>query len=387
MRRGKAVGMTSARANGVRGKRRQMRARTGGARPTHPAVIVGSLVVIAFGAFALQGVMAPLLLALLLVVSLSPVRSGLIARRVPVPLATTMLALALVSLLAGFGAAMFIALAEFSGLIDQYSAQIDSFAASVGIWLSSLGFSPAQSAAAETALSADDLLALIGSVIGGVLSLGGWAVLLVTALLLLAVDTALVPALAIQMRPVHPRLVSSLSDLAVNVRRYMVTTAALGAAQAVVNGSVLLILGVPGAFLGTVLAFLCSFIPNVGYFIAIIPPVIFGAISGGWPTVVAIVVIYSLVNTVIHSVIGPRIIGNAVALSPTLAFVSLLVWASILGAIGALLAIPLTLFVRAVMVDANPQSRRWRPVSGDYTQTRAIDRALRDERRRAKRPT
>lgn len=69
---------------------------------------------------------------------------------------------------------------------------------------------------------------------------------------------------------------------------------------------------------------------------------------------IAIIVIYGIVNAVVQSVVQPKVVGNAVALSQTLTFFSVLLWAVVLGAIGAILAIPLTLLFRAILVDSDP---------------------------------
>ncbi|MGO7984186.1 hypothetical protein ACC691_40850, partial [Rhizobium johnstonii] len=68
------------------------------------------------------------------------------------------------------------------------------------------------------------------------------------------------PTLLRQLRPTKPLLVHALGKYAHNVRRYMVVTTVLGVAQGLVNWLALAILGVPGAFLWGMLAFLCSFI-------------------------------------------------------------------------------------------------------------------------------
>ena len=141
----------------------------------------------------------------------------------------------------------------------------------------------------------------------------------------------------------------------------MVVTTVLGIAQGIVNWIALVILGVPGAFIWGLLAFVCSFIPNIGYFIAIIPPIIFGALVGGWPTVIAVIVVYGVINAVIQSVIQPRVVGKAVNLSQTITFFSVLFWAVVIGPIGAILAIPLTLLVRLLLVDTNPAMDWIRP--------------------------
>jgi hypothetical protein len=129
---------------------------------------------------------------------------------------------------------------------------------------------------------------------------------------------------------------------------------------------------VPGALLWGLLSFLCSFIPNIGYFIAIIPPIVFGFLVGGWPTAIAVIVVYGLVNAVVQSIVQPRVVGNAVALSQTITFVSVLFWAVVLGPIGAILAVPLTLLVRTVLLDADPRLRLWRPATGDLVGTREV---------------
>ena len=71
----------------------------------------------------------------------------------------------------------------------------------------------------------------------------------------------------------------------------------------------------------------------------------------------AVIAVYCVLNFIIQSVIQPRFVGDAVGLSTTLTFLSLVVWAWVLGPLGALLAVPLTLLVKALLVDADPRSR------------------------------
>jgi predicted PurR-regulated permease PerM len=72
-----------------------------------------------------------------------------------------------------------------------------------------------------------------------------------------------------------------------------------------------------------------------------------------------------VVNLVIQSVIQPKIVGDAVGLSTTLTFLSLVFWAWILGPMGALLAVPMTLFFKAVLVEMDPAANWLAPlVSG-----------------------
>jgi predicted PurR-regulated permease PerM len=64
-----------------------------------------------------------------------------------------------------------------------------------------------------------------------------------------------------------------------------------------------------------------------------------------------------VINFVIQSVIQPRVVGDVVGLSPTLTFLSLVFWAWLIGPLGALLAVPLSLLMRSLLVEADPRGR------------------------------
>jgi AI-2 transport protein TqsA len=70
-----------------------------------------------------------------------------------------------------------------------------------------------------------------------------------------------------------------------------------------------------------------------------------------------VIAVYSVINVVIQSIIQPKYVGDAVGLSTTLTFLSLVFWAWVIGPLGALLAIPLTLLTKALLLDIDPSSR------------------------------
>jgi AI-2 transport protein TqsA len=118
------------------------------------------------------------------------------------------------------------------------------------------------------------------------------------------------------------------------------------------------IIGVPLPVLWAVLSFLTNFIPNVGFIIGLIPPALLALLTGGVPEMLLVIGVYCVLNFVIQTVIQPRFVGDSVGLAMTTTFVALVFWAWLLGPIGALLAIPLTLLVKALLVDVDP-SARW----------------------------
>jgi predicted PurR-regulated permease PerM len=72
---------------------------------------------------------------------------------------------------------------------------------------------------------------------------------------------------------------------------------------------------------------------------------------------VIVILVYGVLNFVLQSLIQPRFIGDAVGLSVTVTFVALVFWAWLLGPLGAILAIPLTLLAKGLLVDIDPRAR------------------------------
>lgn len=291
-------------------------------------------------------------------------------------------------LLAGFTYTLIIAFAQFANMLPTYTSQLADIGTNITKWLASIGIGQAQVQAITAGFNPATIIDFFSSILGSVFSITGALVIILTMLILMSADAVYVPTVLQQLRPRRPELVVALLSYAKSVRRYMVVTTILGIVQGVLNSLALWIMGVPAALLWGLLAFLCSFIPNIGYFFAIVPPIVFGFLVGGWPTVIAVIVVYGIINAVIQSIIQPRVVGNAVSLSQTLTFFSVLFWAVVIGPIGAILAIPLTLMARMLLVDANPSAHWLRPAIGDTSETRKIMKsqdAAKKQERQAKR--
>jgi predicted PurR-regulated permease PerM len=152
-------------------------------------------------------------------------------------------------------------------------------------------------------------------------------------------------------------MVVALNSFAGGTRRYLVVTAVFGLIVAVLDSVALAIMGIPLVVLWGLLSFITNFIPNIGFIIGVIPPALLGLLVGGWQLGLAVLVVYCVLNAIVQSLIQPHFTGDAVGLSTTITFVALLFWAWVLGPLGALLAIPATLLVKAVLVDCDPGAR------------------------------
>jgi predicted PurR-regulated permease PerM len=113
--------------------------------------------------------------------------------------------------------------------------------------------------------------------------------------------------------------------------------------------------GLEHSLLFGMLAFALNFIPNVGSILASIPAIGLCLMEFGWPAAMGLGAGYLLINFVVGLGLEPRWAGRATDLSPTVVVLSMIFWGFVLGPMGALLSVPLTIIVRIV----SSQSDEW----------------------------
>lgn len=131
-----------------------------------------------------------------------------------------------------------------------------------------------------------------------------------------------------------------------DMKRYMVIKTIISLFTGVMIGLWLFILGVDYPVLWGFLAFLLNYIPNIGSFIAAIPAIILAFIQIGVGSAFLTMTGYVMVNLVVGNMVEPRLMGRKLGLSTLVVFLSLIVWGSLLGIIGAILSIPLTMTMK-----------------------------------------
>ncbi len=108
--------------------------------------------------------------------------------------------------------------------------------------------------------------------------------------------------------------------------------------------------GIDFAVLWGLLFFLFGYIPYLGFYLAAIPPMLLGLFEYGLiGGAVGVLVGITIINALVENVIFPSLAGKGLKLSPTLVFLSLFYWSFVLGAAGALIAVPLTIVVKIIL--------------------------------------
>ena len=328
-------------------------------RPFALTMLVGAaaLTIALAGARAIGDIVGPVFLALVLTISLHPIRIWLEQHRLPQVVASIVLLLAAYLVLGLLTLALIVSVAQLAELLPQYEEQLTAVVADAGNTLRSLGVQQEQIDAVAKAIDPGQLVAFAGAVLASTLGVLSNVFFLIVLLFFMAFDTNSTRRGLAVLGERMPDLAAALSSFARGARNYMGVAAGFGFIVAVLDGVALAILGVPGAFVWAVLAFVTNFIPNIGFVIGVIPPALIALLHGGPGLMLAVIITYSVINFLIQSVIQPRVVGDAVGLTALFTFMSLVFWTWVIGPLGALLAVPLTLLARALLIETNPRLR------------------------------
>jgi AI-2 transport protein TqsA len=148
----------------------------------------------------------------------------------------------------------------------------------------------------------------------------------------------------------------SIGAIAQRFRLYLVLRTVIGLVTGALYGAWLWVLGVDFALLWGAWSILLTYVPTVGYPLAVIPPTLLALIDRGVPTAMIVVVTFSVLNTFVYNVLQPKWAGESMNVSPLVVLISLFFWSIVLGAMGALLAVPLTMMV-ITLLESSEQTR------------------------------
>ena len=249
--------------------------------------------------------------------------------------------------------------------------------------LAVVGVGPEQARALTSTIDPARAVRALMAVLSHVVSFGASVVFLLSLLLFMGIDSTGVSARMASITAQRPLLAGAIRNFAVKTRRFLGVTSVFGLITGFADTLLLLWLGIPLPVLWGLLAAICNFIPYVGFVIGVTPPAVLALLIGGWPLMLIVIVAYILLNSLFTSLIQPYFVGDAVGVSITVTLVALVLWGWILGPLGAVLAIPMTLLCKALLVDADPRATWVNAIIGSGRPPRPAP-ALRLPRRRSR---
>ena len=122
--------------------------------------------------------------------------------------------------------------------------------------------------------------------------------------------------------------------------------------------------GVQYAILWATLSFLLNYIPNIGSVIAAIPIIVQALLLNGFGIGFSVAVGVIAVNLVIGNILEPKMMGQRLGLSTLVVFLSLLFWGWLLGTVGMLLSVPLTMVLK-IALESGSHTVKYAALLGD----------------------
>ncbi|HYP46390.1 MAG TPA: AI-2E family transporter [Propionibacteriaceae bacterium] len=326
--------------------------------PLFGVLVLAALVIVCVGLKNISSIVGPLFLVLTLVITVYPLRARLVARKVPQVLASIAALFAVYALLIIVLGSVAWSLARLVTALTDYSTEFNAlYQQSLGL-LGRFGVSQGAVQDAASGLNLSSFAGVAQSLLNGLTSGLSLLALMAALVFFLVFDAAGIEDRIALIRMERPQVADALTEFAHSVRLYWVVTTVFGLLVAILNVIGLLIIGVPLALTWGVLAFVTNYIPNIGFLIGLVPPTLIALLEGGWGDALAVIIVYTALNVIVQTLVQPRFTGDAVGITGTVAFVSLIFWAYLLGALGALLAVPATLLVKALLID-NSNAGRW----------------------------
>ena len=302
-----------------------------------------AFVIVAAGIREAAELLNSILLAMLLTVTVVPAFDALRRRGVPKGLAVVLTSLLLVVLLLALLGMLGLSGTRLIQVLPHYQERALSLRRELEGLLQARGIEP------ERILSLDlvDPNRLLGLAAG---FLSGLGQVLSQALLLILIVAFFLAERGMRDQTFHPA--GTTARVARDVRQYLAITALTGLGFSVLVYVLMLVVGTDLALVWAVLAFIMNFVPNVGIILSVVPPIILTLLELSWQRAVVVLAGFLVLNFVVDNLVKPRFMQSGLDVPPIVGLLSLVVWAYLLGPIGTLLAIPLTIAVRRVLEDA-----------------------------------
>lgn len=194
-----------------------------------------------------------------------------------------------------------------------------------------------------------DLLSQLGSIMAD-------GLLIYLTMVFILLEASILPGKIQAAMKGSPETFDNLAGIAGDVKKYLALKTAISLATGVIITIWLGILGVKYAMLWGLIAFLLNFVPNIGSIIAAIPACALALVQLGVGSAALAALGYIVVNMVIGNFIEPRLMGRRLGLSTLVVFLSLVFWGWVLGPMGMLLSVPLTMTIK-IILQSHPDTK------------------------------
>jgi len=323
---------------------------TRGLRTRFPATLLSlaASVIIIAGLRAAQDLVVPFMLALFLAIIAAPAVTWLKKKRCPSSVAVLGVFILMLGLLLVFGLVLGGSVNRFVAAVPQYQERINGLAVSLIELLESFDI-PVEDSDLLEIFSPGSIMGWIGTGLKGLASLVSNAFMISLIVVFMLLEGVWIPTKLRVAFGEAAQAVQQISEAAAQIQRYLAVKTVISIATGGLVGVWTAVVGLDFALVWGLLAFLLNFIPTIGSLIAAVPAVLLALVQLGPGPAVAVAIGYLVINTVFGNIIEPNVMGRTLGLSTLVVFLSLVFWGWVLGPIGMLLSVPLTMIIKIIL--------------------------------------
>lgn len=322
-------------------------------------VTLAAFVIVVAGMKTAASLLVPFLLALFLSVLIAAPFSWLQRKGLPAGVALLIVLGLLIAVVFLVGRLVGTSVQDFYSNLPVYQTRLQDMTAGFLAWLGGMGI-PVSSELVSGYLDPRKAMSLVADMLNGMGKLLTNSFLILVTVIFIMLEAA---GFSDKWRVASANAEASLGrfrSASENINRYMGIKTLTSLATGIASAIWLAILGVDYPVLWGVLAFLLNFVPNIGSIIAAVPPVVLALVQLGPVSAVLTAAGFLVVNIAIGTFLEPRFMGRGLGLSTLVVFLCLVFWGWVLGPVGMLLSVPLTITIKIVL--DSYEETRWMAV-------------------------
>ncbi len=321
-----------------------------------PLINLAAFVIVVAGMKAASPLVVPFLLAVFLAIICAPPLFWMQQKGIPEYAGMLLLIVVIVGVWISLVSLIGSSINDFTRNVPAYQERMLEQTSGWWRWLSEKGITLDRSILTET-FNPGKLLAMAANTLDGLGSmLTNTFVIFLTFFFILS-EAAGFPCKMRAIQGEQSLALRKYGEIAAGVNRYLGIKTLTSLVTGLIIGSALSFQGLDYAIMWGVVAFMLNFIPNIGSIIAAIPAVLLALVQFGPGAALVTGSIFLAVNVIIGSIVEPKVMGKGVGLSVLVVFISLVFWGWVLGPVGMLLSVPLTMAVRIALDES--ASTRW----------------------------
>lgn len=331
-------------------------------------VSIAAIIIILAGIKLSSEIVVPFLLALFIAIICSPMINFMTKRKIPLWLAITLLLIVILLGFTFFAGIINSSLQEFTSSIPQYKTQLSTRVRALlefaQQWNLPIHISQ------EELMSKFDPSSIMNFVSSLLVGLSGtlsniFVVFLIVIFMLMEMPVAKYKlALALSEDDDLRNEKEYINQVLEGVIGYLGVKTFVSLLTGIFVWILLTSLDVQYAILWAMFSFLLNYVPNIGSILAGIPIVIQALVLNGFSIGLGTLIGMVTINMIIGNALEPRLMGKKLGLSTLVVFLSLLFWGWLLGAVGMLLSVPLTMACK-VALESNKDTRKYAVLFSD----------------------